>query len=347
MLLLKKVMFINDMPFSLGFGGKEVQLLKYQLFLKDSYDVKFLDPWEKIDLHDFDTFHLFGCGKYFHNLIGQIQQKSPHSRIILSPTIYYENFRKVKFGNFLSNLVPLKTQFDYKSYIFENADIILANSSAEKDFLCYVWGDKLNDKIKVIYNSIDTSIRTRWLASDLDLPTNRNFILSVGFQDERKNSLRMLKAFYDTIQEHDLDLVLAGGPRFVDLKNRDVFDKLIMQLGNRVHLTGFLAPNSLQLLKLYEHCAFHLLPSFVETPGLANLEALAFGKDIIVGSCRPTREYFDGIAHFCNPVSTRSISNEILKLAKRKSDFNEKNYEFVQGNFSDEVLKKQLLGIYE
>lgn len=340
------VYFINDMPFSLGFGGKEVQLAKYKTFLNDSYEVVLLDPWERIPFEEGAIFHLFGCGKYFDNIIGQIRQNVVNAKIIVSPTIYYEKSYIFKIANKISKIVPMATQFDFKQNIFDKVDVLIPNSHSEKKFITSVWGKHLSEKISVIYNSITVerfSKEIRFSARDLGI--HKRFILNVSFQDERKNTLGLLEAFKNTMNLHDLQLVMIGGNRFVNEKNKLNFEKLLQDIGHRVHLINFLPPGSDEIVCLLQECEFHLLPSFVETPGLATLEALAANKPCLVGECAPTMEYFDNCVTFCNPKSVKSIEDGIMRLVS-SSHASTEYFDFVKANYSDAVAKENLLRVY-
>lgn len=343
----KKVYFINDMPYSLGFGGKEIQLEKYRNFLKDTHEVVLLDPWERIPFEKDAIFHLFGCGKYFDNLIGQIRQKIANPKIVISPTIYYENTRLFKIANKISKIIPMATQFDFKQNIFDNVDVLIPNSYSEKNFIISVWGEHLSKKTFVIYNSIDVerfSKETHF--SPCDLGVQKPYILNISFQDERKNTLGLLKAFKNTMHLHDLQLVMVGGSRFIDVANKQRFDQLLEDIGDRVHRIEFLPPNSIELISLLQNCEFHVLPSNVETPGLATLEALASNKPCLVGMCEPTVEYFKDQVIYCVSKSINSIEEGIMRLV-HGVNATSRQYDFVEKNYSDVLAKEFLLRVYQ
>jgi hypothetical protein len=59
----------------------------------------------------------------------------------------------------------------------------------------------------------------------------------------------------------------------------------------------------------------HALPSHIETPGLASLEAAMVGCLPVVGECAPVREYFGDTAVYCDPMSVDSIRSAIVEAA--------------------------------
>lgn len=344
----KKIYFINDMPFSLGFGGKEIQLLKYKEFLSPQYDVILLNNWDSYSFSGNEYFHLFGSGKWFHNIIGQIKQKCPSSKIVISPTIYYADNSILRIANKLSRLFPFNTQFDYKRYIFDNSDVIVPNSFEEATFIKRVWGKKLDSKICVVHNSVDENFGSECHRSfSTHYGMESNFILSVGFLDERKNSINLLKAFNKTLSLHTNNLVLIGGERFINPSNRAKFENLKKQAGDRIIHIPYVNHESGLIQAAYNECIFHVLPSYVETPGLANLEAGLNNKPLLVGDCKPVREYFGKNVYYCNPGNVDNISSMILQLLDNgyKNKLNIR--QFVLNNYSDYVISSKLNKLYE
>ena len=71
----------------------------------------------------------------------------------------------------------------------------------------------------------------------------------------------------------------------------------------------------------------HVLPSWLETPGLSQLEAAACGCNIVSTDRGSTVDYFGDMAFYCNPSEISSIGAAIddcfenLKSPKEMSDF--------------------------
>lgn len=146
------------------------------------------------------------------------------------------------------------------------------------------------------------------------------YLLSVAFLDERKNSLRLLKAYVESIAHHNRKLVLIGSFRFSDKRLIDECNFLIKQNADKiVHISYIDRASELDLLKsAYANCHAHLLPSILETPGISTLEALAYGKQVLVGECKPVRDYFGEIVSYCNPYSIKDIANNIVALSRNQ-----------------------------
>jgi glycosyltransferase involved in cell wall biosynthesis len=345
-----KVYYINDMPFSMAFGGKEIQLLGYKSIIDKNdieISVELLDPWDKDVLANNAALHFFGSGKWFHNLLIQAKQKSNVRKCIISPTFYYDKFWKIKIGEILSHLTPLENQFSYKRYIFSAVDVIVVNSNAEGQQISQLFGAYLENKFVVIPNTIDDNF-TQFSNTDCFLKAYKidpGYILSIGFMDERKNSIEMIKAFLRTYNKTKRKLVIVGGFRFLNAKNKEIAMNLISGNADKIKHINFLPAKSDLIKSAYFNCICHFLPSYVETPGIANLEALSFGKPIIVGDCPPVREYFNDYAIFCKPDCPDSLDNSIIR-AVNDSFLESNGFDFVRANYTHESISKKLVDIY-
>jgi len=106
-------------------------------------------------------------------------------------------------------------------------------------------------------------------------------ILYAGRLGPEKNLPFLLRAFQEVVQARpDATLWIAGqGPE------RKPLERLAMQLGltTRVTFLGFL--DHTNLAKYYAACDVFVLPSLVETQGMVVMEAMWFGKPVIVNRC--------------------------------------------------------------
>jgi glycosyltransferase involved in cell wall biosynthesis len=168
--------------------------------------------------------------------------------------------------------------------------------------------------MKVVPNGVDADFlgtqpdefRNLWLK---DLPSSEPFILSVGRIEPRKNTLNLIRACVGL----GVPLVLIGAmnlgsdPRYL----QDV-RSLVERHPQSVRLIGPLARQ--ELPNAYTAAAVHALTSYVETPGLASLEAGLNGCNLVVGACPPVEEYFGDIATVVrqDPASIRNGLEQAL-----------------------------------
>jgi len=158
----------------------------------------------------------------------------------------------------------------------------------------------------------------------------------------------MIQAFLDSYSSVKRKLVLIGGARFLDPRNAELLSRLLAENKEIIQQIPFLPSGSDLIKSAYFNCAFHILPSHVETPGIANLEALAFGKPIVVGDCAPVREYFGNFANYCVSASLNSIKEALIAT----SDYSSKAMpikftEFIQKKYTHQSISKRLMALYE
>jgi glycosyltransferase-like protein len=140
--------------------------------------------------------------------------------------------------------------------------------------------------------------------------------LLVGGVEERKNSVRLLRAFA-VLRQHDADwaqarLVVAGGASMLDHSGaRRAWEHALAELGlpeGAVLLTGPLPDEAIPTLM--RRADVLAMPSLVEGFGLVALEALACGTPVLVSERPPFTEHLRGTASavWCDPEDEASIA---------------------------------------
>jgi glycosyltransferase involved in cell wall biosynthesis len=81
--------------------------------------------------------------------------------------------------------------------------------------------------------------------------------------------------------------------------------------GERVRFVGPLEHDDPLLASAYAACSAFVLPSTLETPGLAALEAAAAGAPIVITGEGSTREYFGDMAHYVDPLDADDMRRKI------------------------------------
>ncbi|BBL93168.1 hypothetical protein TthHC11_07020 [Thermus thermophilus] len=139
-----------------------------------------------------------------------------------------------------------------------------------------------------------------------ELPPNEPFVLSVALIEPRKNTLRLVKA----AAKLGVPLVLVGP--IVDHNYWRAIEEVSRERKSFLKHLGFLAHE--RLPDAYSAAHVHALVSFLETPGLASLEAGLNGANLVVGSSPPVLEYLGQHAWVANPHHLGSIARN-LELA--------------------------------
>lgn len=131
-------------------------------------------------------------------------------------------------------------------------------------------------------------------------------VLSVGGVSPRKNTLGLVRA----VAGLDLEVVVVGAlPRAGD----SYAEQVLAEAPENVTFAGLL-PRQEVLHRLAQASA-HVQPGFVETPGLASLEAAALGTPVVVANTQPVVEYFGDIAVYADPHDVGSLRRAIQVAA--------------------------------
>ena len=366
------------------FGGDTMQIEKTKEYTEKLYGANIsIIPEKSFTLetldYNYDIYHFWGIG--VSPQIGEIIEKLKNkNKCAIISSIYWDltdsifikyftpkilNYKifpiyeiLVKgFINFifkpLAYLIPKyskKMMYVWGTKIFKqerklaikNADMIIPNSSEEGIVLCKTIGlsyETVKNKFLSVPNSVDiafinTSRPTEFMSKVKD------FVIEAAGIEPLKNQFSIVKALYDN---PEIPIIFAGA-----IRNEEYYKeikKLADKRGN-VYFTGKIVPKD--LFSLYKRAKVHVLASFRESPGLATLEALMCGSQIVVSSEKfcPIKYYqFDKYGFVCNPYDIKSIRNAILEAYNHPKDISlpEEYFKF----FSYENVAKMTYEVYE
>ena len=191
-------------------------------------------------------------------------------------------------------------------YVLEHAAFVCPNSVAEREHLdeCY---SLANTSTKVIYNGF-YPVDHRGQASAPPDPHTQlppDYLCCVGAIGPRKNQLNLVRAANET----GLHVVIVGGTA----PEAERYARVVREsAGSTVHFLGR-QPQDM-VMGIMARSRGHVQPSYIETPGLASLEAASMGCPIAVSDVAPVREYFQQHALYCQPASVDSIAQVLLNL---------------------------------
>lgn len=183
-----------------------------------------------------------------------------------------------------------------------------------------------SSKIQTVHNGVnecfkavvDNKARAK-VKQKYNLP--EQFLLHLGNTDPRKNTARVLKAFYMYIYVYteDLKLVIVGlneSKLSTILKSIDLEE----ELSDKIILTGYVVDTDLPIL--FSLSELFLFPSLREGFGIPIIEAMACGTPVITSNTSSMPEVAGDAACLVNPNSTENIYEAIAKV---RSDKNYKN----------------------
>jgi glycosyltransferase involved in cell wall biosynthesis len=278
-------------------GGGEIQLLKSKEALETlGHEIILFNQWET-DLEDCDVVHHFtvqGGSSNFCNYVYYNTDKP----LILSPILWIgEDTSQYPMGEI--------------QHLFNMADAICPNSIAETDKFKNAF-EVDPAKFTVTHNGIDDIFHEKidgQLFRD-QFKIHEPFVLCVGNIETRKNQHRLVKA----AEQAGIKLVLIG-----HIRDQSYFDSSgIVQSDNTQHI-GTLGHHDPLLRSAYSACELFALPSLLETPGLAALEAAASGTDVIITNEGATEEYFGVQATYVNPTDLKCITEAITSCLNKSN----------------------------
>ncbi|MEP7242597.1 MAG: glycosyltransferase family 1 protein [Gammaproteobacteria bacterium] len=137
-----------------------------------------------------------------------------------------------------------------------------------------------------------------------------HFILFVGRIFPNKNFGNLLRAFAKVVGDIPHKLVVAGGVRWKFESDLALVDEL--GLRDRVQFLDFV--KSEELVHLYNLATCFVYPSFYESFGLAQVEAMACGCPVVAANTGALPEIAGDAALFCNPADPSDIAAAIRRL---------------------------------
>ncbi|MHA6727549.1 glycosyltransferase family 4 protein [Chryseobacterium sp. A301] len=281
----------------------------------------------------------------FHGLSGELPirwEKEPikkvvtiHDLIFLKFPQYYSFFdRKIHYWKFKKAA--------------EQADLIIAISNQTKtDILYYLPVD--SQKVRVVYQGCHKAFKCDIPLQILDsiqekykLP--REFLLSVGTIEERKNLLGVIEALKE-LKEIEIPLIVVGKPTAYQKKVQKAIKRYGLE--DRVHfLTGVTMED---LACIYRLASVFVYPSFYEGFGIPVIEALYSGTPVITSNNSCLQEAGGPHSLYVDPYSSKDIAAKLRYLWSLESERKlraEKGFEYVQ-KFCDETIASQMFEVYQ
>ncbi|KVZ42821.1 glycosyltransferase family 4 protein [Burkholderia ubonensis] len=285
---------LNTYPWAFDtLGGGERQLLNYYSALMRGQHkwpntrVSLFDMWNP-RFAEMDLQHYFGCmpsGRDFLNYAKAIKGIP----LVISPNFWPDPEGWAAAGV----LDAIKTQLWL-------ADLVIVNSYIEEEALVRLM--KIDSsRISVVHNAVDDiffdPVAPEIFRQKYDI--QGPFILNVANIEPRKNQHAFLKALK---KFPDLTLVVVGGVR-----ERWYKDACEVEGGHQFRLVEPLESGSEMLRSAMAACEFFAMPSLVETPSIASLEAAAAGARLLTTELGSTKEYFKDFATYVDPFDVDSL----------------------------------------
>lgn len=289
-----KILFCIRNDYLTNFAGDTKQLLETTDYLRRNGLSVTINSGEITDYSEFDIVHLFNLTRitetyrYFRTA-----QKS--NKIIVITPIYWDLQKYYRFINDMQSISLWNYYRIFRHEIIKGCSMVYLASHSEMRLLQKDYEDEFP------YCIVPCGISKAKKKFDIpaSLMSFKPYLFCAARICSRKNQLELCKA----ANQIGIKLILAGEV------NDKSYLKQCMDFPN-VYYWGLLSEKELQ--PLYENASLHVLCSFVETPGLASLEAGAYGTDIVSTCEGSSAEYFKNDCHYCNPYDKNSVKESIL-----------------------------------
>lgn len=347
-----RILYITRPDFYNIFGGDTVQVTKIKEYILKKHniciDIITINSFVNYEKYlSYDIFHFWGIAADL-NVLDIVELLKKHNKKVVVNTIYWNlthtfflTFFISKFLNYKTNLLlenlcllfnlfillpiayvipkyrkKIQNVFGSRKFkivrkkILKLSDSIIPNSDEEMFVLCNDIALNYN-LIKEKYTAIPNAADISFIKQHVDtgfMSNIKDFVLEAAGIEPLKNQLSIILALY---KNSEIPIIFAGGVR--DERYYSKLKEIAKKRGN-VYFTDKISAEN--LFSLYKRAKVHALPSFRESPGLATLEALMCGSQIVVSNEKfcPIKYYqFDKYGFVCNPYDINSIKNAILE----------------------------------
>jgi glycosyltransferase involved in cell wall biosynthesis len=226
------------------------------------------------------------------------------------------------------NLAPV-SRFYWQKWLpacIKNSDALIAISEHTKADIVRILGIPEN-KIHVTLLAADSVFRPMYDAERLKTISQKyrlpkNFMLTLGTVEPRKNLSRLVKAFTGYVRrtESDLHLLIAGKADWGYQEVAGVVGEEGVE--SKVKFTGYVDDEDMP--GLYNLAKFFAYPSLYEGFGLPLLEALSCGRSVMCSNTSSLPEVAGDAALYVDPLDVKDIERAIERFdidARAREDF--------------------------
>lgn len=251
------------------------------------------------NLKEFDLYGRRRLEKYFARILN-----NDHKDLLKSLARGIKDKRHL--NTFFSQLINSHSK--QQKEILESSDFVLASSKLESISLIKKFSIT-RSKIKIVPYCINYPKPQSTTDVFFKKYKVKNFVLSVGRIEPKKNQLGILKALKNT----QLPIVFIGNKNLYHKSYVNEFMRVLEENPNARYL-GYLDEKTLNWA--YKAAKVHVLASWFEAPGLANMEAAINDCNVVTTAIGYAREYFKEFAWYCNPKKQDSIRKAITSAYK-------------------------------
>lgn len=272
-------------------------------------------------------YQISGPAKLWTYIGLPLAMKSQRLDVMYSPTHYVPRFTSVPRVMAIMDISYLKYPELFKAKDLYQLKHWTAYSASHAAKIFTISQASKND-IMDSYNVPATKVVVTYPGFTMTNPSNaqskykisKNYILSVGTIQPRKNFTKLIEAFSIFLRENkqkfaDLELVIIG-------KKGWLYGEILAApkkygVADRVKFLDFV-PDA-DLPSFYAHALCFALPSLYEGFGLTVLEAMAYKCPVVVSNVSSLPEIAGKAAVYVNPKSAQSIADGLLTAVRQRN----------------------------
>lgn len=236
----------------------------------------------------------------------------------ISPTknvLTIHDLRRIYFSN---NLISRWSFIVFFNFFIKQVQALLVVSEAMKKEISKNF-KKI--KIHVVYNCVDENLFKKIPKKTINLvkkkcKINRDFILTVGHLEKRKNFINLIKSI-SILKNNNRDILLVIiGQHSDEVKN---IKSLIKKLNLNSNVKIFSNLNNLEVRCLYSAASLFVFPSKYEGFGIPILEAMSSNLPMVLSNLEVFREITENKYYYFDQFDPLSIANNIKYVIQNKS----------------------------
>lgn len=342
----KKIYLANTHSLGVTGGGVATQTQKtYQACREIGLPVEMYNPWKLLDKKEIGAFHIFSANYEMHHFSKTLfDMQIPQ----VVSSVFYTRHPKWKIDGmraitkFISHFdCGTKSVFDYTEEVLQNADMVMPNTSDELRQIQSLF--KIPDeKIQVVPNGVDKRFADADPRLFKEKYGDENIILSVTMLGkERKNGLNMIKA----MGKIDHPSYIIGS--FHTESKYGKLCKAELEKHPQIKYIGMFDHEDKMLASAYASAKAFVLPSWLETPGLASLEAALSGAEVVTTPVGGTKDYFGDFGIYIDPYNPDNIAMGIETALNRNGRKQKQMKGFIMQNFLWEEVAEKYKEIYK
>lgn len=326
-----KATFLLPLHGNLFPGGAEQQATQTALELtKLGVEVEYLTP---LSTQVGDIVHAFGSYAEFRHV--QNKCRAEGVPFVVSTIFYRPDSFSAQLGYKLSCSIN-RHENRFRKKLLQKSDFLLPNTQPELLQVTRLHSVS-PEKCAVIPNGAEA--RFADATPDLFRQTTGiegRFVLNVGRIEGRKNQVRLAEA----ARKCGYPLVIIG-----KVTAPEMYQQLQAMGKEQVRHFDALDHNDPLLASAYAACEVFALPSRLETPGIAALEASLTGAKVVITPVGGTREYFLDHAFYPDVYQVDSIASALQTAWEKPRDAALK--ERVLAEYSWAAVARKTLAVYQ